>query len=68
MFKLNQRINNNHNHNNKVFHSAHTVLCTLYKQLKIGVAEKMHLQGAFENIRTSALKVLELCRQLLISE
>ena len=39
-------------HNNKLFYSAHrpTVLCALYKQLKISVTEKMLLQGAFEDI------------------
>ena len=36
--------------NNNFFYSAHTVLCALYTQLKVGVTEMMLLQGAFEDI------------------
>ena len=42
--------NNSNNNNNRFFYSAHTVLCALYRQLKVGVTEKMLLQGAFEDI------------------
>ena len=41
---------NKNNKNNKLFYSAHTVLSALYKQLRIGVTEKMLLLGAFEDI------------------
>ena len=41
--KLHPDFNNNIN---KFFYSAHTVLCALYTQLKVGVRKKMLLQGA----------------------